>query len=132
MVANVAGEGATLIQQLSPAPNYPVSILMDDSLHTLGLSLRVVNALENAKGVADKNGNVNQVYTVGQLLELTPNDILSIANLGDKTLNEIFRCLAKRGYVRPGELPPPPNMLERIEQAQQQRRMQLRAALAYR
>lgn len=120
----------TLLSQLE---QYQVasSIALSDSLHELGLSLRVVNALESRE-VPNAGVRVSAVCTVGQLLELSAEDILAIPNLGEKTLRAIFAKLATRGWVRKGETPPLPTVEDRLEMAKRNRQRELRDAIAYR
>ena len=109
-----------------------VTVGLEDSLHELGLSVRVINALENPEEEPNAYGHVHQVRTVRELLSLRPEDILAIANLGDKTLQEIRACLAKCGYCRSGEEPPPLSSQERRQLVQRNRLVELRRSLAYR
>ena len=105
--------------------------LLDASLHELPkLSFRTASALENDKGNPNRLGEVRQVRTVRELLALRPEDILAIPNLGEKTLTEIYTCLARCGFVRKGfvvrESPE-----DRRERSDRQRRDQLKRRLGY-
>ncbi|RMF90014.1 MAG: DNA-directed RNA polymerase subunit alpha [Planctomycetota bacterium] len=55
----------------------------------MDLSVRTTNCLEE-KGIV----------TVGQLLQREPKDLLSIANFGQKTLEEVYEALEKIGFYR--------------------------------
>ena len=55
----------------------------------IGLSVRTTNCLEE-KGI----------FTVRELLNSTPTDLLSIANFGEKTLDEVYRALEAIGFQR--------------------------------
>ncbi|MEM7474247.1 MAG: DNA-directed RNA polymerase subunit alpha C-terminal domain-containing protein [Planctomycetota bacterium] len=56
----------------------------------IGLTVRTTNCLEE-KGI----------FTVRDLLQSTPKDLLSISNFGEKTLEEVYIALEKIGYYRP-------------------------------
>jgi DNA-directed RNA polymerase subunit alpha len=55
----------------------------------IGLTVRTTNCLEE-KGI----------FTVQDLLHSTPETLLSIQNFGEKTLEEVYGCLAKIGFDR--------------------------------
>jgi DNA-directed RNA polymerase subunit alpha len=55
----------------------------------IGLTVRTTNCLEE-KGV----------FTVEDLLNCTRDDLLSISNFGEKTLEEVFAALEKHGFYR--------------------------------
>lgn len=55
----------------------------------IGLPVRTTNCLEE-KGI----------YTVEDLLHATPEDLLSISNFGEKTLEEVYKALEKIGFYR--------------------------------
>lgn len=59
------------------------------SLAELGLSVRTTNCL-------DEQG----VSTVADLLRCRREDLLSIPNFGEKTLEEVFIALEKIGFLR--------------------------------
>ena len=85
-------------------PRIPLSRLKDDvriqkeklemSTAEIGLSVRTTNCLEE-KGI----------FTVRDLLHSTPEDLLSIANFGEKTLEEVFKALEGIGFYRRGREP---------------------------
>ena len=56
----------------------------------IGLSVRTVNCLEE-----------RGVFTVRDLLHCTKDDLLGIANFGEKTLEEVFKALEEIGFCRP-------------------------------
>lgn len=60
----------------------------------IGLTVRTTNCLEE-KGI----------FTVRDLLQSTPKDLLSISNFGEKTLEEVYAALEKIGYYRPNRQP---------------------------
>lgn len=64
---------------------------LDMSTAEIGLSVRTTNCLEE-KGV----------FTVKDLLHCTRDDLLSISNFGEKTLEEVYRSLEGIGFYRPG------------------------------
>lgn len=55
----------------------------------LGLSVRTTNCL-------DEQG----ICTVGDLLACKRNDLLSISNFGEKTLEEVYKALETLGFYR--------------------------------
>jgi DNA-directed RNA polymerase subunit alpha len=42
------------------------------------------------------------VFTVNDLLHCTREDLLSISNFGEKTLEEVYKALESIGFYRPG------------------------------
>jgi DNA-directed RNA polymerase subunit alpha len=60
----------------------------------LGLSVRTTNCL-------DEQG----ICTIGDLLACQREDLLRIANFGEKTLEDVYRALEKLGFYRAGRLP---------------------------
>jgi DNA-directed RNA polymerase subunit alpha len=64
------------------------------SLAEIDLMVRTVNCLED-----------EGIFTVQDLLECTPQQLLEIPNLGEKTLETIYAALAKIGFYRPGQQP---------------------------
>ncbi len=63
---------------------------LDLSTAEIGLAVRTTNCLEE-KGI----------FTVRQLLNSTPADLLSITNFGEKTLEEVYQSLERIGFARP-------------------------------
>ena len=70
---------------------------LDLSTAEIGLAVRTTNCLEE-KGI----------FTVRQLLASTRDDLLSISNFGEKTLEEVYLALEKIGFNRPGRRPNTP------------------------
>jgi DNA-directed RNA polymerase subunit alpha len=64
-------------------------------LADLGLSPRVLNALRS-----------RQILTVGQVLTMDPDQLLSIRNFGPRSLNELRDKLNEFGYLPEGEASP--------------------------
>ena len=62
---------------------------LDLSTAQIGLQVRTTNCLEE-KGI----------FTVRDLLNSSPDTLLSIANFGEKTLEEVYSALEKIGYHR--------------------------------
>ena len=62
---------------------------LDWSTAALGLSVRTTNCL-------DEHG----VCTIGDLLACRREDLLQIANFGEKTLEDVYRALEKLGFYR--------------------------------
>ena len=55
----------------------------------IGLSVRTTNCLEE-----------RGIFTVQDLLHCTREDLLSISNFGEKTLEEVYRALESVGFYR--------------------------------
>lgn len=55
----------------------------------IGLSVRTTNCLEE-----------RGIFTVRDLLSSTREDLLSISNFGEKTLEEVFAALEEFGFYR--------------------------------
>ena len=62
---------------------------LDLHLTESGLNVRIVNTLEN-----------QGIHTVGELLHSTKDELLEIANFGEKTLKEVYRVLENLGFRR--------------------------------
>ena len=62
---------------------------LEMSTAEIGLSVRTTNCLEE-KGI----------FTVEDLLRSTRDDLLSISNFGEKTLEEVFKALESIGFQR--------------------------------
>ncbi len=60
----------------------------------IGLSVRTTNCL-------DEQG----ICTVGDLLACKREDLLSISNFGEKTLEEVYSALEKLGFYRTDRTP---------------------------
>jgi DNA-directed RNA polymerase subunit alpha len=60
----------------------------------LGLSVRTTNCL-------DEHG----ICTIGDLLASRREDLLKIANFGEKTLEDVYRALERLGFYRENRLP---------------------------
>ena len=67
------------------------------SLSEIDLVVRTVNCLED-----------HGIFTVQDLLNSTPQELLEIPNLGEKTLETIYQALEKIGFYRPGSQPDVP------------------------
>jgi DNA-directed RNA polymerase subunit alpha len=64
---------------------------LEMSTAEIGLAVRTTNCLEE-----------RGVFTVNDLLHCTPEDLLSISNFGEKTLEEVYKALESVGFYRPG------------------------------
>lgn len=64
---------------------------LEMSTAEIGLAVRTTNCLEE-KGV----------FTVYDLLNCSRDDLLSISNFGEKTLEEVYKALEGIGFYRPG------------------------------
>jgi DNA-directed RNA polymerase subunit alpha len=62
---------------------------LDLSTAEIGLTVRTTNCLEE-KGI----------FTVRELLNSSPETLLSISNFGEKTLEEVYQALEKIGFPR--------------------------------
>jgi DNA-directed RNA polymerase subunit alpha len=60
----------------------------------IGLSVRTTNCLEE-----------RGIFTVRDLLHCDREDLLSISNFGEKTLEEVYLALEDIGFYRPGRRP---------------------------
>lgn len=67
---------------------------LEMSTAEIGLAVRTTNCLEE-KGV----------FTVNDLLHCSPEDLLSISNFGEKTLEEVYKALEGVGFYRNGRKP---------------------------
>jgi DNA-directed RNA polymerase subunit alpha len=67
---------------------------LEMSTAEIGLSVRTTNCLEE-KGI----------FTVSDLLNCTREDLLSISNFGEKTLEEVYQALETVGFYRQGHGP---------------------------
>lgn len=70
---------------------------LEMSTAEIGLTVRTTNCLEE-KGI----------FTVQDLLNTTRDDLLSISNFGEKTLEEVYKALEDVGFHRPGDRPANP------------------------
>jgi DNA-directed RNA polymerase subunit alpha len=62
---------------------------LDMSTAEIGLSVRTTNCLED-----------RGIFTVNDLLNCTPEDLLGISNFGEKTLEEVYKALEGIGFCR--------------------------------
>ena len=65
---------------------------LDMSTAEIGLSVRTTNCLEE-----------RGIFTVEDLLNCTREDLLSISNFGEKTLEEVYKALEGVGFYRPAK-----------------------------
>jgi DNA-directed RNA polymerase subunit alpha len=63
---------------------------LEMSTAEIGLSVRTTNCLED-----------RGIFSVNDLLNCTPKDLLGISNFGEKTLDEVYTALASIGFERP-------------------------------
>ncbi len=63
---------------------------LEMSTAEIGLSVRTTNCLEE-----------RGIFTVNDLLHCTREDLLSISNFGEKTLEEVYKALESIGFYRP-------------------------------
>ena len=62
---------------------------LEMSTAEIGLSVRTTNCLEE-----------RGIFTVEDLLNCTREDLLSISNFGEKTLEEVYAALERFGFFR--------------------------------
>ena len=62
---------------------------LEMSTAEIGLSVRTTNCLEE-----------RGIFTVNDLLQCTPDDLLGISNFGEKTLEEVYKALEGIGFLR--------------------------------
>ena len=67
---------------------------LEMSTAEIGLSVRTTNCLEE-----------RGIFTVGDLLNCTRDDLLAISNFGEKTLEEVYKALEEVGFYRPSRRP---------------------------
>lgn len=81
-----------------PIPDWARTEKIDNrlelSLSEIGLIVRTVNCLED-----------EGIFTVKDLLNCTPERLLRISNVGEKTLDTIYEALAKIGFHRTSKPP---------------------------
>ena len=65
---------------------------LEMSTAEIGLSVRTTNCLEE-----------RGIFTVNDLLNCTRDDLLSISNFGEKTLEEVYLALEGVGFYRSGQ-----------------------------
>ena len=63
---------------------------LEMSTAEIGLTVRTTNCLED-----------RGIFTVSDLLGCTRDDLLSISNFGEKTLEEVYKALEGIGFYRP-------------------------------
>ena len=62
---------------------------LEMSTAEIGLTVRTTNCLEE-----------RGIFTVRDLLHCSPQDLLSISNFGEKTLEEVYKALEGIGFSR--------------------------------
>lgn len=65
---------------------------LEMSTAEIGLTVRTTNCLEE-----------RGIFTVRDLLQCTREDLLSISNFGEKTLEEVYKSLESIGFCRPNK-----------------------------
>ena len=71
---------------------------LEMSTAEIGLTVRTTNCLEE-----------RGIFTVSDLLHCTREDLLSISNFGEKTLEEVYKALEGIGFYRNEQGEPRPN-----------------------
>lgn len=67
---------------------------LEMSTAEIGLTVRTTNCLEE-----------RGIFTVEDLLHCTRDDLLSISNFGEKTLEEVYKSLEAIGFYRRAQQP---------------------------
>lgn len=67
---------------------------LDMNTSEIGLTVRTTNCLED-----------QGIFTVGALLQCSREDLLTISNFGEKTLEEVYAALEKIGFYRKDRKP---------------------------
>lgn len=67
---------------------------LDLSTAEIGLTVRTTNCLEE-----------RGIFTVRDLLNCTREELLQIANFGEKTLDEVYKALEGIGFIRKDRRP---------------------------
>jgi DNA-directed RNA polymerase subunit alpha len=70
-------------------PQADMAERLEMSTAEIGLSVRTTNCLEE-----------RGIFTVNDLLHCTREDLLSISNFGEKTLEEVYKALESIGFYR--------------------------------
>ena len=73
-----------------------IRLRLEMSTAEIGLPVRTTNCLEE-----------RGIFTLNDLLHCTREDLLSISNFGEKTLEEVYRALENFGFYRPERKPTP-------------------------
>lgn len=68
---------------------------LEMSTAEIGLTVRTTNCLEE-----------RGIFTVRDLLNCSREDLLSISNFGEKTLEEVYKSLENFGFYRPNRRAP--------------------------
>lgn len=66
-----------------------LQLRLEMSTAEIGLSVRTTNCLEE-----------RGIFNVNDLLHCTRDDLLSISNFGEKTLEEVYKALESIGFFR--------------------------------
>ncbi len=67
---------------------------LEMSTAEIGLTVRTTNCLEE-----------RGIFTVNDLLHPTREELLSISNFGEKTLEEVYKSLENIGFYRRSQMP---------------------------
>jgi DNA-directed RNA polymerase subunit alpha len=89
-----SGAGKTIILGVASAPGAPAlpPNMLDMPIEDLDLPMRAYNSLKR-----------NNIVKVGQLLQLTDDDLLRMRNFGKKSLDEMKERLRMRGFMAPDD-----------------------------
>jgi DNA-directed RNA polymerase subunit alpha len=101
LVAVGTDRAATNVPQLPPN-------MLDMPIEELDLPMRAYNSLKR-----------NNIVKVGQLLQLSDDDLLRMRNFGKKSLDEMKERLRMRGFILPDSEEPLGDDLEDVEEEEQ-------------
>jgi DNA-directed RNA polymerase subunit alpha len=82
--------------------------MLDMPIEELDLPMRAYNSLKR-----------NNIVKVGQLLQLSDDDLLRMRNFGKKSLDEMKERLRMRGFILPDSEEPLGDDLEDVEEEEQ-------------
>ena len=88
----MASSRIPLVKTETPADDLADKLEM--STAEIGLTVRTTNCLEE-----------RGIFTVADLLNCTREDLLAIANFGEKTLEEVYKALEGVGFYRQSKQP---------------------------
>ena len=89
MAVTTAGKPVALDRPTAGGPAIPANML-DMPIEDLDLPMRAYNSLKR-----------NNIVKVGQLLQLSDDDLLRMRNFGKKSLDEMKERLRMRGFILP-------------------------------
>ncbi|GIW07878.1 MAG: DNA-directed RNA polymerase subunit alpha [Dehalococcoidia bacterium] len=85
--------GPRQIERARPGASLLPPQLYETPIEELDLSVRTYNALKRA-----------QITKVGQVVEMSDDDLMAVRNFGRKSLDELRQKLAQRGFISPDSI----------------------------